>query len=74
MALLCLCPGNDNLHELTSQAKYKLRIDLEQKNVSKYVVYSNFAIASESEKYILSTGEYSGTAGERATLARAYAC
>ncbi|KAI0219180.1 Tenascin-R [Lamellibrachia satsuma] len=56
--------GNDNLHELTSQAKYMLRIDLEQKNVSKYVVYSNFAIASESEKYRLSTGEYSGTAGD----------
>ncbi|KAI0226078.1 Fibrinogen C domain-containing protein 1-B [Lamellibrachia satsuma] len=55
--------GNDYLHDLTSQAKFTLRIDMEDfKNVKKYAVYSDFAVASESKKYRLSFDTYSGNA------------
>lgn len=66
---LCLCSGNDYLHDLTSQAKFTLRIDMEDfKNVKKYAVYSDFAVASESKKYRLSFDTYSGNAGDCVTL------
>ncbi|KAI0232777.1 Ryncolin-1 [Lamellibrachia satsuma] len=55
--------GNAFLHEITSQARYSLRIDLEDfEDASRYAVYSNFAVASEANKYRLSLGAYSGTA------------
>ncbi|KAI0239866.1 Ficolin-1, partial [Lamellibrachia satsuma] len=55
--------GNDYLHDLTSQAHYTLRIDMEDfENNTRYAVYSNFAVASESDKYKLSLGTFSGTA------------
>ena len=58
--------GNDYLHDITSQAHYTLRVDLADfDGNTKYAVYSGFAIASETNKYRLSLGAYSGTAGDR---------
>ena len=57
--------GNDNLHDLTSQAHYTLRIDMEDfENNTRYAVYSKFTVASEADKYKLSLGVYNGTAGD----------
>ena len=56
--------GNDNLHDLTSQAHYTLRIDMEDfEDNTRYAVYSNFTVASEGDKYKFSVGAYNGTAG-----------
>ncbi|VDH89641.1 Hypothetical predicted protein [Mytilus galloprovincialis] len=47
---------NDHLHQLTSQGKYKLRIDMEDfENNKKYALYDKFSVGSESSSYVLST-------------------
>ncbi|KAK2177306.1 hypothetical protein NP493_606g03031 [Ridgeia piscesae] len=57
--------GNDYLHEITSQARYTLRVDLTAFNGTKrFAVYSTFAVADESAKYRLSVSGYHGTAGD----------
>lgn len=56
--------GNKNLHLLTSQGDYTLKIDLTdfEKN-SRYAEYKNFKVGDEKDSYELSIGEYAGTAG-----------
>ena len=64
--LTCTFSGNDYLNDITSQARYVLRIDMEDfENETKYEEYSNFAVDSESNKYKLSFGTHSGTAGKQ---------
>ncbi|VDI62668.1 Hypothetical predicted protein [Mytilus galloprovincialis] len=60
--------GNDHLHQLTSQGKYKMRIDMEdfEKN-RKYALYKKFSVGSESSSYVLSVSGYSGDAGDSLT-------
>ncbi|XP_071807781.1 fibroleukin-like isoform X2 [Asterias amurensis] len=56
--------GNDNLHRLTAQGEYELRVDLwDFENNTAFAVYDSFSIAGVSDKYRLSLGNYSGTAG-----------
>jgi len=56
--------GNDNIHRLSSQRKYKLRINLEDTSGTKrYAEYSNFFIGNENDQYKLTIGSYSGNAG-----------
>ncbi|XP_077974357.1 uncharacterized protein LOC120346989 [Styela clava] len=56
--------GLDKLHYLTSSQTYELRIDMENFNGEKrFAKYRKFQIASSSEKYKLTIGEYSGDAG-----------
>ena len=65
VVLNCICSGNEYLHDLTSQANYTLRFDLEDfEDASRYAVYSHFAVASEADKYRMSVGGYNGTAGD----------
>ena len=60
------------LHDLTSQRRYTLRIDLEDfMNASRFAIYQNFAVSSESDNFRVSFGAYSGTAGN--TYARTHA-
>ncbi|XP_078686058.1 uncharacterized protein LOC144918846 isoform X2 [Branchiostoma floridae x Branchiostoma belcheri] len=57
--------GNDNIHLLTSQKDYVLRVDLEAVDgASAYAVYDSFTVADESDKYRVAVGSYSGTAGD----------
>ncbi|XP_066293837.1 microfibril-associated glycoprotein 4-like isoform X2 [Branchiostoma lanceolatum] len=57
--------GNDKLHQLTSQAQYELRVDLEDfEDNSAYAQYQVFTVGSEAEHYNLTLRGYSGTAGD----------
>ena len=57
--------GNDNLNLLTRNNDQELRVDISDfGGKSAYAKYSEFAVASESEKYKLSLSGYSGTAGD----------
>ncbi|XP_019643624.1 PREDICTED: microfibril-associated glycoprotein 4-like [Branchiostoma belcheri] len=56
--------GNDKLHQLTSQAQYEMRVDLEDfEGNSAYAQYQVFTVGSEAEHYRLTVGGYNGTAG-----------
>ena len=53
--------GNDKIHRLTSDDNKRLRVDLEdfEENTS-YAEYDMFGVMSESDKYKLILGNYSG--------------
>ncbi|CAC5416553.1 Fibrinogen-like protein A,Ryncolin-4,Angiopoietin-related protein 7,Ficolin-1-B,Techylectin-5A,Ficolin-2,Ryncolin-1,Tenascin-R,Fibrinogen-like protein 1,Angiopoietin-1,Tenascin-X,Fibrinogen C domain-containing protein 1-A,Ryncolin-3,Tenascin,Techylectin-like protein,Fibrinogen C domain-containing protein 1,Ryncolin-2,Angiopoietin-related protein 6,Techylectin-5B,Angiopoietin-related protein 2,Angiopoietin-2,Microfibril-associated glycoprotein 4,Ficolin-1-A,Ficolin-1,Fibrinogen C domain-containing protein 1 len=56
--------GNENLHSLTSQHNYEMRIDLiDFDGNTAFAKYKEFAIGDESSKFKLSANEYHGTAG-----------
>ncbi|XP_078382553.1 uncharacterized protein LOC144665226 isoform X4 [Oculina patagonica] len=57
--------GLEKIHRLTSSGQYKLRVDLEDfAGNTAYAEYGSFGVASEGNKYQLSMGSYSGTAGD----------
>ncbi|XP_071314340.1 fibrinogen-like protein 1 isoform X2 [Trachinotus anak] len=57
--------GNDNLHRITAQGNYSLRINLEDFNGNqRYAEYKNFIVADEKDQYQLTFGAYVGTAGD----------
>ncbi|XP_071808028.1 ficolin-2-like [Asterias amurensis] len=54
--------GNDNLHRLTAQGEYELRVDLSDfENESSFAYYDSFSIADESDKYRLTLGRFNST-------------
>jgi len=60
-----LSTGNDNIHTLTSQGNYKLRIDIEDfSGDSRYAVYDVFIVGDEASQYLLDIGRYSGNVGK----------
>lgn len=62
----CLAPsaGLDNIYELTNTpTRYELRFDLGLGPDRAYAVYDNFKIAPVKQKFKLTVGKYSGTAG-----------
>ncbi|XP_066299989.1 microfibril-associated glycoprotein 4-like [Branchiostoma lanceolatum] len=55
--------GNDNIHMLTNQARYKLRVDLETwDGEAIYALYRTFSVSDEASSYKLTVGNHSGTA------------
>jgi len=55
--------GNELLHQLTKDGRYKLRFDLRYRttgDVWRYAVYSSFVVASEASKYLMHMAGYSG--------------
>ncbi|KAL9961144.1 hypothetical protein ACROYT_G030037 [Oculina patagonica] len=57
--------GLEKIHRLTSSGQYKLRVDLEDfAGNTAYAEYDSFGVASEGNKYQLSVGNFSGTAGD----------
>ena len=57
--------GNEQLHQLTNNGRYKLRFDLQATNDSWYYAeYSSFVVSSEASQYMLQVSGYSGNAGD----------
>nr|XP_034328008.1 microfibril-associated glycoprotein 4 [Crassostrea gigas] len=57
--------GNEDIHLLTTRTSQELRVDLNKFSGEKaYAKYSTFTVGSESQKYKLAVGGYSGTAGD----------
>ena len=56
--------GNDLLSQLTLSRRYKLRFDLQARNLSWYYAeYSSFTVSGESRNYELHVSGYSGNIG-----------
>ncbi|XP_069771709.1 tenascin-X-like [Narcine bancroftii] len=55
--------GLENLHQLTSQERYELRVDLRAGQESAYATYDNFVVEDVAMNYQLGLGKYAGTAG-----------
>uniref|UniRef100_A0A8W8IS25 Fibrinogen C-terminal domain-containing protein n=1 Tax=Magallana gigas TaxID=29159 RepID=A0A8W8IS25_MAGGI len=65
----CCLAGNENIHLLTERTSQELRVDLKKFSGEKaYAKYSMFTVGSESLKYKLTVGGYSGTAGNVESL------
>lgn len=56
--------GLENLHKITSQGQYELRVDLQDKGETAYAVYDKFSVGDAKSRYRLRVDGYSGTAGE----------
>lgn len=57
-------PGLEKIYELTNTpTQYELRFDLGLGSERVYAVYDNFKIAPVKQKFALTIGKYSGTAG-----------
>ncbi|KXJ14090.1 Ryncolin-2, partial [Exaiptasia diaphana] len=57
--------GNDYIHRLTARAPSSLRVEIEDwEGTQIYAKYGSFSVGDESDKYRLSVGGYSGTAGD----------
>lgn len=57
--------GNENLHTLTKNGNYQLRVDLQDwDDIKKYALYNVFSVGDETTKYKLNVGGYSGNAGD----------
>ncbi|XP_071795495.1 ficolin-1-A-like [Asterias amurensis] len=55
--------GNDNLHLLTAQGEYQLRVDVQDfDQVTGYAKYDSFTVADASENYMLRVEGYTGNA------------
>uniref|UniRef100_A0ABM5GIF3 Fibrinogen-like protein 1 n=1 Tax=Pogona vitticeps TaxID=103695 RepID=A0ABM5GIF3_9SAUR len=60
--------GNKNLHYLTSQGNYTLKISLSDfEDEQRFAQYENFWVADEQNSYTMNCGQYSGTAGDSLT-------
>ncbi|XP_013388294.1 fibrinogen-like protein 1 [Lingula anatina] len=57
--------GNDNIHYLTNQKDYRLRVDLwDFEGNHRHAEYDDFKVDDEKAKYLLHFGKYNGTAGD----------
>ncbi|XP_072421612.1 tenascin isoform X13 [Chiloscyllium punctatum] len=56
--------GLENLHKITSQGHYQLRVDFRDEGDSAYAVYDRFLISDAKSRYKLHVGGYNGTAGD----------
>nr|XP_032814600.1 tenascin-R-like isoform X4 [Petromyzon marinus] len=56
--------GLDNLHRLTQQGRYELRVDLHDGPEEAFALYDRFAVADAAALYRLRIGAYNGTAGD----------
>ncbi|XP_035697220.1 angiopoietin-4-like isoform X2 [Branchiostoma floridae] len=57
--------GNENIHLLTNQKEYSLRIELQDwEGNQTFAEYSTFRVSDESDQYRLHISGYSGTAGD----------
>uniref|UniRef100_A0A8C5JJV1 Tenascin-R n=1 Tax=Junco hyemalis TaxID=40217 RepID=A0A8C5JJV1_JUNHY len=59
--------GLDNIHKITSQGRYELRIDMRDGQESAYAYYDKFSIGDSRSLYKLRIGDYNGTSGDSLT-------
>ncbi|NXA18318.1 TENA protein, partial [Ibidorhyncha struthersii] len=59
--------GLENLHKITSQGQYELRVDLRDQGETAYAVYDKFNVGDAKSRYRLRVDGYSGTAGDSMT-------
>ncbi|XP_071622367.1 tenascin isoform X4 [Heliangelus exortis] len=59
--------GLENLHKITSQGQYELRVDLQDRGERAYAVYERFSVGDAKSRYRLRVDGYSGTAGDSMT-------
>uniref|UniRef100_A0A8C5PSV5 Tenascin R n=1 Tax=Leptobrachium leishanense TaxID=445787 RepID=A0A8C5PSV5_9ANUR len=59
--------GLDTLHQLTSQGRYELRIDMRDGQERVYADYNKFYVGDPRSMYKLRIGDYNGTAGDSLT-------
>ncbi|NXC04953.1 TENA protein, partial [Orthonyx spaldingii] len=59
--------GLENLHKITAQGQYELRVDLRDKGDTAYAVYDRFSVGDAKSRYRLRVDGYSGTAGDSMT-------
>lgn len=72
MVIYYFLTGNEHLHQLTSQERCMLRIDMSDfensKDSNRRAGYSALSVSSEHSGYTLDVTGYSGDAGERKLL------
>lgn len=56
--------GLENLHKITAQGRYELRIDMRNGQDAVFANYDRFSIGDSRNLYKLRIGAYNGTAGE----------
>uniref|UniRef100_A0A8D0C2N4 Tenascin n=1 Tax=Salvator merianae TaxID=96440 RepID=A0A8D0C2N4_SALMN len=59
--------GLENLHKITSQGQYELRVDLRDHGETAYALYNRFTVGDARSRYRLKVDGYSGTAGDSMT-------
>ncbi|XP_071984701.1 tenascin-R isoform X2 [Engystomops pustulosus] len=59
--------GLDTLHQITSQGRYELRIDMRDGQESVYAYYNKFYVGDPRSMYKLRIGDYNGTSGDSLT-------
>ncbi|XP_010221740.1 PREDICTED: tenascin isoform X4 [Tinamus guttatus] len=59
--------GLENLHRITAQGQYELRVDLRDRGETAYAVYDRFSVGDAKSRYRLRVDGYSGTAGDSMT-------
>ncbi|XP_041372726.1 fibrinogen C domain-containing protein 1-A-like [Gigantopelta aegis] len=66
--------GNTNIHRITIQGHYDLRIDLEDlEGSTRYALYKDFSLAPEQDYFRLTVCQYSGNAGDGISYHSGYA-
>ena len=62
--------GNERLHQLTKDGRYKLRVDVQASFNGQWywAEYSGFTVGGESSRYTLFVSGYSGNAGDAMTV------
>ena len=60
--------GNDNIHKISSQGYYELRIDMSNaENETRYAEYDDFLVSDIRDRFRLKVGKYHGDAGDSIT-------
>uniref|UniRef100_A0A8D1QD95 Tenascin-R n=1 Tax=Sus scrofa TaxID=9823 RepID=A0A8D1QD95_PIG len=55
--------GLDNIHRITSQGRYELRVDMRDGQEAAFAYYDKFSVEDSRSLYKLRIGAYNGTAG-----------
>uniref|UniRef100_A0A8D1T3G0 Tenascin-R n=1 Tax=Sus scrofa TaxID=9823 RepID=A0A8D1T3G0_PIG len=56
--------GLDNIHRITSQGRYELRVDMRDGQEAAFAYYDKFSVEDSRSLYKLRIGAYNGTAGD----------